>query len=77
MDGANQSGPLPMAISKKPDGSTDKVFAQDGTTNSFFVVDFDTHVVSSNVKLPDIAPAQQNPSAPPVSWPRKPSCCRA
>jgi YVTN family beta-propeller protein len=58
-------GPSPMAISKKPDGSTDKIFAQDGTTNSFFVVDFDTHVVSSNVKLPDIAPAQQNPFAPP------------
>jgi YVTN family beta-propeller protein len=58
-------GPSPMAISKKPDGSTDKVFAQDGTTNSFFVVDFDTHVVSSNIKLPDIAPAQQNAAAPP------------
>ena len=58
-------GPSPMAISKKPDGSTDKIFAQDGTTNSFFVVDFATHVVSSNIKLPDIAPAQQNPFAPP------------
>jgi YVTN family beta-propeller protein len=58
-------GPSPMAISKKPDGSTDKVFAQDGTTNSFFVVDFATHVVSSNIKLPDIAPAEQNPFAPP------------
>lgn len=58
-------GPSPMAITKKPDGSTDKVFAQDGTTNSFFVVDFDTHVVSSNIKLPDVAPAQQNSAAPP------------
>jgi YVTN family beta-propeller protein len=58
-------GPSPMAISKKPDGSTDKVFAQDGTTNSFFVVDFATHVVTNNIKLPDIAPAQQNPFAPP------------
>jgi len=58
-------GPSPMAISKKPDGSTDKVFAQDGTTNSFFVVDFATHVVSSNIKLPAIAPAEQNPFAPP------------
>jgi YVTN family beta-propeller protein len=58
-------GPSPMAISKKPDGSTDKVFAQDGSTNSFFVVDFATHVVTNNIKLPDIAPAQQNPFAPP------------
>jgi YVTN family beta-propeller protein len=58
-------GPSPMAVSKKPDGSTDKIFAQDGTTNSFFVVDFTTHVVTNNIKLPDIAPAQQNPFAPP------------
>ena len=58
-------GPSPMAISKKPDGSTDKVFAQDGATNSFFVVDFATHVVTSNIKLPALAPAQQNPFFPP------------
>jgi YVTN family beta-propeller protein len=58
-------GPSPMAISKKSDGSTDKIFAQDGTTNSFFVVDFDTHVVSSNVKLPDIGAARQNSAYPP------------
>jgi YVTN family beta-propeller protein len=58
-------GPSPMALTKKSDGSTDKVFAQDGTTNSFFVVDFTTHVVTNNIKLPDIAPAQQNAFAPP------------
>lgn len=58
-------GPSPMAISMKSDGSTDKIFAQDGTTNSFFVVDFATHVVTNNIKLPDIASAQQNPFAPP------------
>src|SRR5580704_14237898 len=58
-------GPSPMAISKKPDGSTDKVFAQDGSTNSFFVVDFTTHVVANNIKLPEVAPAQQNPFGPP------------
>ena len=58
-------GPSPMAVSKKPDGSTDKVFAQDGSTNSFFVVDFATRLVTDNIKLPEIARAQQNPSAPP------------
>ena len=50
----------PMAISKRPDGSTDKIYAQ-GEGNGFRVVDFDTHVVTSSVKLPDIAPALQNP----------------
>jgi YVTN family beta-propeller protein len=51
--------PSPMAISKKPDGSTDKIYAQ-GEGHGFRVIDFDTHVVSSLVKLPDIAPALQN-----------------
>jgi YVTN family beta-propeller protein len=50
----------PMAISKKPDGSTDKIYAQNGGDNGFRVIDFDTHVVSSFLKLPDIAPALQN-----------------
>jgi YVTN family beta-propeller protein len=50
----------PMAISKKPDGSTDKIYAQNGGDNGFRVIDFDTRVVSSFVKLPDIAPALQN-----------------
>jgi len=50
----------PMAISKKPDGSTDKIYAQNGGDNGFRVVDFDTHVVSSFNKLPDIPPALQN-----------------
>src|SRR6516225_6258038 len=49
----------PIAISKKPDGSTDKIYAQGGG-NSFRVVDFDTHVVTSSVKNPDIAPALQD-----------------
>ncbi len=49
----------PMAISKKPDGSTDKIYAQ-GEGHGFRVIDFDTHVVSSFIKLPDIAPALQN-----------------
>ena len=52
--------PSPMAISKKPDGSTDKIYAQNGGDNGFRVIDFDTHVVSSFIKLPDIAPALQN-----------------
>ena len=53
--------PSPMAISKKPDGSTDKIYAQNGRDNGFAVIDFDTHVVTSVIKFPDIPPAQQNP----------------
>jgi DNA-binding beta-propeller fold protein YncE len=43
----------PMAISKKPDGSTDKIYAENGGDNGFRVIDFDSHVVSSFVKNPD------------------------
>jgi YVTN family beta-propeller protein len=57
--------PSPMAISAKPDGSTDKIYAQNGRDNGFGVVDFATHVVTSFVKLPDTPPAQQNPFGPP------------
>jgi DNA-binding beta-propeller fold protein YncE len=51
----------PMVISKKPDGSTDKIYAQNGGDNGFRVIDFDTHVVGSLIKNPDIAPVLQNP----------------
>ena len=36
--------PSPMAVTKKPDGSTDKVYAQLGGFNGFAVVDFATGV---------------------------------
>jgi YVTN family beta-propeller protein len=54
-------GPSPMAVTKKPDGSTDKVYAQNGGDNAFAVVDFATHAQTNVIKLPDIPPAQQNP----------------
>jgi YVTN family beta-propeller protein len=54
-------GPSPMAVSKKPDGSTDKIYAQNGGDNAFAVVDFVTHAQTNVIKLPDIPPAQQNP----------------
>jgi YVTN family beta-propeller protein len=57
--------PSPMVISAKADGSSDKIYAQNGRDNGFAVVDFDTHVVTSVVKFPDIAPAQQNVFTPP------------
>jgi len=57
--------PSPMVISAKPDGSSDKIYAQNGRDNGFGVVDFATHAVTSFVKFPDIPPAQQNPFGPP------------
>jgi len=58
--------PSPMAITKKSDGSTDKVYAQLGGLNGFQVVDFGTGVRTGEIKLPDIAPAQQNPHGGPA-----------
>jgi len=58
--------PSPMAITKNPDGSTDKVYAQLGGFNGFAVVDFATRVRTNQIKLPDIAPDKQNPHGPPA-----------
>src|SRR5215471_8770360 len=58
--------PSPMAVTKKPDGSTDKVYAQLGGFNGFAVVDFATRVRTNQIKLPDIAPDKQNPHGPPA-----------
>jgi YVTN family beta-propeller protein len=52
--------PSPMAVTKKPDGSTDKVYAQNGGLNGFAVLDFATGVSTNQIKLPDIAPDKQN-----------------
>jgi len=59
--------PSPMAVTKNPDGSTDKVYAQLGGFNGFAVVDFDTHVTTNQIKLPDIAPDKQVPFGPPAA----------
>jgi YVTN family beta-propeller protein len=58
--------PSPMAISKNPDGSTNKVFAQLGGFNGFEVIDFATHVRTNVIKLPELAPDKQNPFGPPA-----------
>jgi YVTN family beta-propeller protein len=53
--------PSPMAVTKNPDGSTDKIYAQNGGLNGFAVIDFATRVRTNQIKLPDLPPAQQNP----------------
>jgi YVTN family beta-propeller protein len=58
--------PSPMAITKNPDGSTDKIYAQLGGFNGFAVLDFATGVRTNQIKLPDVAPDKQNPHGPPA-----------
>jgi YVTN family beta-propeller protein len=53
--------PSPMAVTKNADGSTDKIYAQNGSLNGFSVLDFATRVSTNQIKLPDIAPDKQNP----------------
>jgi YVTN family beta-propeller protein len=52
--------PNPMAMSKKPDGSTDKVYTQNSRDNGFQVIDFDTKKVINAVKLPDVPEQERN-----------------
>jgi YVTN family beta-propeller protein len=59
--------PSPMAVTKNPDGSTDKIYAQNGGLNGFAVLDFATRVSTNQIKLPDIPPAQQNPFGGPAA----------
>jgi YVTN family beta-propeller protein len=59
--------PSPMAVTKNPDGSTDKIYAQLGGFNGFAVVDFATHAKTNQIKLPDVAPDKQVSSGPPAA----------
>ena len=59
--------PSPMAISKKADGSTDKIYAQNGRDNGFQVIDWATRKITSSVKLPDITGQVQMPFGPPAA----------
>jgi YVTN family beta-propeller protein len=52
--------PNPMAISKKPDGSTDKIYVQNSRDNGFQVIDFDTRRITNTVKLPEIPEQERN-----------------
>jgi YVTN family beta-propeller protein len=59
--------PSPMAVTKNADGSTDKIYAQNGSLNGFAVLDFATRVSTNQIKLPDIAPDKQNPFGGPAA----------
>jgi YVTN family beta-propeller protein len=59
--------PSPMAVTKKPDGSTDKIYAQLGGFNGFAVIDFATHAKTNQIKLPDVAADKQVAHGPPAA----------
>src|SRR5215471_1169168 len=58
--------PSPMAISKKPDGSTNQIYAQNGRDNGFQVVDFATRKITQTIKFAPIE-GRENPFGPPAS----------
>ena len=59
--------PSPMAISKNPDGSTDKIYAQLGGFNGFAVVDFATQRENQSDQASRLAPDKQNRYGPPAA----------
>src|SRR5215471_8550299 len=56
---AMSPAPSPMAITANPDGSTNKIYAQN-TRHGFAVIDFATHLQTNFIDLPSIPAAQQN-----------------
>jgi len=60
-----EPAPSPMAVSKKPDGSTDKIYAQNGRDNNFQVIDWATRKITQAVTLPDISGQEKNVFGPP------------
>ncbi len=54
-----RDGVRPMAFETNPDGSTKRIFAQLSNFNGFITIDFSTHAVAGEVKLPEVAPAER------------------
>ena len=48
-----EAGVRPMAFSRKPDGSTDKIFMNLSEHHGFVVIDFDTRKVEARITLPE------------------------
>ncbi len=54
-----KDGVRPIAFETAADGSTGRVFAQLSNFNGFIVVDFATHQIVKEVKLPEVAAAER------------------
>lgn len=51
----------PMAISSKPDGSTDKIFVQISLHHGFVVLDWDTRKEVARITQPDVPEGEREP----------------
>lgn len=57
-----EGGPIrPMAISAKPDGSTDKIFIQISEHHGFVVLDWDTRKEVARITQPDVPEDEREP----------------
>jgi YVTN family beta-propeller protein len=54
-----REGVRPMAFETNPDGSTKRIFVQLSGFNGFITVDFATHQIVDEIKLPELPPAEK------------------
>src|SRR3989454_6591141 len=54
-----RDGVRPMAFDTNPDGSTKRIFIQLSGFNGFVPIDFATHALGEDVKLPDVPAAER------------------
>jgi YVTN family beta-propeller protein len=54
-----RDGVRPMAFETNPDGSTKRIFVQLSNFNGFVTVDFATHAITQEIKLPELPAAER------------------
>jgi len=54
-----REGVRPMAFDTNPDGSTKRIFIQLSGFNGFVPIDFATHKLGDEIKLPEVPPAEK------------------
>src|SRR6516225_4447708 len=56
---STRDGVRPMAFETARDGSTTRIFAQLSNFNGFIAVDFSTHAIVNDIKLPEVPAAER------------------
>jgi YVTN family beta-propeller protein len=54
-----RDGVRPMSFETNPDGSTKRIFAQLSNFNGFIAIDFATHAIVTEIKLPEVSAAER------------------
>src|SRR5207245_1767817 len=54
-----RDGVRPMAFETNPDGSTKRIFVQLSNFNGFITIDFATHQIADEIKLPELPAAER------------------